>query len=208
MAKIISLKKSEKLAILKIMIETNNIYSSRLPNGFKYIQETATFLNIPDGIADACDMSITDAKELLAKVATEFRDNFFLNRLGFMIMTSDYGVCKNVKQQFKDSLVEPFVHEWNYVFELLNISERWIKFHVAKNYLMRHTRKKNNPSEEWIIYDSKEVNVVTKSVKPVFIAESQASEKTVPPIVDKKAQPKNHITPYSEAIKELLYKDL
>ena len=208
MAKVISLKKSEKLAIIKIMIETNNIYSSRLPNGFKYIQETATFLNISDGIADACDMSIADAKEILAKVSTDFRDNFFLNRLGFLIMTSDYGVCKNVKQQFNDSLVEPFVHEWNYVFELLNISERWKKFHIAKNYLMRHTRKKNNPSEEWIIYDSKEVDVVAEPVKSVSITESQASKKSVTPTVDKKAQPENQITPYSEAIKEILYKDL
>lgn len=207
MAKVISLRKSEKLAILKIMLEINNIYDYRLPKGFKYIQDTATFLNIPDGIADACDMSISDAREIITKFPTDFRDNFLLNRLGFLIMTSDYGVCKTLKQKFADPLVEPFVHEWASVFELLNISERWLKFSVAKYHLMRHTRQKNNPSEEWIIYDSKKADLTTKTVEASPINLPQDPPKTEVPKEEVK-QPLSSITPYSNAIKEILYKDL
>ena len=209
MAKVISLRNSEKLAILKIMLEINNIYDYRLPKGFKYIQDTATFLNIPDGIADACDMSIADAKDIITKFPTDFRDNFLLNRLGFLIMTSDYGVCKTLKQQFADPLVEPFVHEWSCVFELLNISERWRKFHVAKYHLMRHTRQKNNPSEEWIIYNSKKEDNITK---PVDTSPTVLPQDSLKAEVTKEVETKQHLTnniaPYSDAIKEILYKDL
>ncbi len=207
MPKVISLRKNEKMAILKIMLEINNIYNSRLPNGFQYIQETATFLNMPDGIADACDMSISDAKEIITKLSEDFLNNFFLYRLGYLIMTSDYGVCKNLKQQFADPLVEPFVLEWACVFDLLKISERWIKFHVAKNYLMRHTRKKNNPSEEWIIYDSKKEDIITKPIEksPTL---PQNSLKVEVQKEETKQDLTNSITPYSNAIKEILYKDL
>ena len=74
---------------------------------------------------------------------------------------------------------------------------------------MRHTRQKNNPSEEWIIYNSKKEDIITK---PVDTSPTVLPQDSLKAEVTKEVETKQHLTnniaPYSDAIKEILYKDL
>lgn len=126
MATIISFNKKEKLAMLKIMIEINNYYTERLPKAFEVIQEFAILLDLDDGISEANAMPISTAKKILNKSFEENfdKDTFFIDLLGYMFNTSDYGLIGKMKSlyEFDDKILErltkKFRKEWRYASEL------------------------------------------------------------------------------------------
>lgn len=67
MASILGFKKEEKLSILKFMIEIDNHYNSMLLEASKFIQETATHFNLPNGVSEAYFMRTFEAKNILIK---------------------------------------------------------------------------------------------------------------------------------------------
>ena len=65
MVRIIFFKREEKLAILKIMIELNNHGYFLYGRGLKFIQDTANFLDMSNGMSEAYLMSIPEAKNII-----------------------------------------------------------------------------------------------------------------------------------------------
>lgn len=140
----IRLRNSEKLAIIKVMVEISNHYQTRLTNSYKIIQDIESFLKISDGISMSNSLSISDAIVIVKNLYTKSNGKYLINiLLKDLISTSDFGVCKKAKRlemralcenwdynkRFAkvDLLIEPFKKEWNFVFNLLgeNILERF-----------------------------------------------------------------------------------
>lgn len=97
MANIIHFKKEEKLAILRIMVEINNHYNSRFSIALKVIQDISILFNLPNGISEAYNLSILDAKNIL--ILDDHNKKYFIEQiLGYMLMTSNFGVCKTAKE--------------------------------------------------------------------------------------------------------------
>ena len=140
----IRLRNSEKLAIIKVMVEISNHYQTRLTNSYKIIQDIESFLKISDGISMSNSLSISDAIVIVKNLYKKSNGKYLINiLLKDLISTSDFGVCKKAKRltmralsedwdynkRFAkvDLLIEPFKKEWDFVFNLLgeNILERF-----------------------------------------------------------------------------------
>lgn len=68
MAKVISLSKEEKLAILRVIIELNNTYDIRFSDDvFKFIQRVSIELTTPNSLYWATNIAFLEAKNILTK---------------------------------------------------------------------------------------------------------------------------------------------
>lgn len=90
MAAIITFDKNEKFAMLKIMIEVNNNYSSILTEGVKFIHDTATFFNLSDQITEVYNTRTSDALNILGKAfRNKNKEAFFTKLLSYMLKTDE-----------------------------------------------------------------------------------------------------------------------
>lgn len=128
MAAIIPFKKNEKLAILRIMIEINNYYSSLLPHASKFIQEVANHFGTPDGIYS---LTVSEAQNILIENIkfNSLKTDFILNILNYLLkedkITARY---ENISEKFKfdykeiakakDDLNNSFRSKWAYAIKL------------------------------------------------------------------------------------------
>lgn len=131
MASILGFKKDEKLSMLKLMIEIDNHYSSKLPDASKFIQETATHFNLPNGISEAYFMRTSEAKNILIKSFKNInKERFFAQLLSYMLKNEKLSVIyfrmtdvnngrlQHERERDRARLRTQFRQEWSYAFEL------------------------------------------------------------------------------------------
>ena len=131
MATIIGLTKDEKLAMLKLMIEISNHYSSKLINSSKFIQDTATHFSLPDGVSESYFVRTSDAIKILAKsFKNKTKECFFSQLVSFMLKNEQLSIIydrmtdtkngrkDNERKKDKARLDTQFRQEWGYAFEL------------------------------------------------------------------------------------------
>lgn len=148
MAAIIIFEKEEKLAILRIMIEINNYYSSLLPNASKFIQEVANYFEAPNG---AYSLTVSEAKDILCDniKSNKLKTDFVLNILNYMLkddkITARY---TNIEEQFKFSYKEKekAIGELNNAFR-----SKWTyAVRSTKRFLnLEFIYQNNNPLEKY-----------------------------------------------------------
>ena len=124
MARTIYLKKEEKLAMLKIMVDISNHYNERLPDTFKTIQETAILFNMPNGIVEVDSISVSEAQNIIDTFKHDsHKRNFLKELLGKMLQFSDFGIFKKLEDEEyevdAEDIMNTFKTEWNYVYQLL-----------------------------------------------------------------------------------------
>lgn len=128
MAKIFSLSKEEKLAILRVLIELNNAYNIRFSDDFfNQIQRLSIELAIPNGIHLATNMSFLESKNILAKAFESdcTKKEFLEEILGIMLSITvnfDYDyvpICKEVSM-----LNINYSEQWSSLFDLSRENDR------------------------------------------------------------------------------------
>lgn len=131
MAAIIIFDKNEKFAMLKIMIEVNNHYSSILTEGTKFIHDTVTFFNLSDQITEIYYTRTSDALNILGKAfRNKNKEAFFTKLLSYMLKTDELSNLYNRindltngrldHERKKDAarLSTRFRQTWTYAFAL------------------------------------------------------------------------------------------
>ena len=104
MATIISLKKEEKLAILKLMIETNNHYSNKgLPKAFEFIQDTANYFRLSSN--DISEVYLLDSNDIKNILKESFRkslekENFFKQLMNYMLIAGQNVDYRNGRKRW------------------------------------------------------------------------------------------------------------
>lgn len=104
MATIISLKKEEKLAILKVMIETNNHYSNKgLPKAFEFIQDTANYFRLSSN--DISEVYLLDSNDIKNILKESFRkslekENFFKQLMNYMLIAGQNVDYRNGRKRW------------------------------------------------------------------------------------------------------------
>ena len=261
MAKIIPINKKEKLAILRILIDINNHYSTLFSKeSFSIIQKASIFFNLPNGISEAYNMSITDAKHVLKEFLNDLNivdsdsKYFFTNLLGKLLETSKKGAineaiiikqkynkkhddiaCLYLKDEYDEdkfnkyieeldklcdeevdslnALTSNFKKEWSYIFKLLDIPNYSYSYFA---YKLLEFDSSSLDSNAWIVIDKIEDNF--KIAKEVEINPTNLVQDTIKTDCKKEScfhsneesiqVPHKKITPYSDVINEILYKDL
>ena len=144
MATIIGLTKDEKLAMLKLMIEISNHYSSKLINSSKFIQDAATHFSLPDGVSESYFVRTSDAIKILAKsFKNKTKECFFSQLVSFMLKNEQLSIIyarmtdtkngrkDNERKKDKARLDTQFRQEWGYAFQLTK--------EILKNYKLEYT---------------------------------------------------------------------
>lgn len=144
MASILGFKKEEKLSILKFMIEIDNHYNSMLPEASKFIQETATHFNLPDGVSEAYFMRTFEAKNILVKTFKDTeKERFFSQLLSYMLKSEklsaiyirmtdvNNGRLQHERERDHARLSTQFRQEWSYAFEVTK--------EILKNHKLEYT---------------------------------------------------------------------
>lgn len=104
MGTIISLKKEEKLAILKVMIETNNHYSNKgLPKAFEFIQDTANYFRLSSN--DISEVYLLDSNDIKNILKESFRkslekENFFKQLMNYMLIAGQNVDYRNGRKRW------------------------------------------------------------------------------------------------------------
>ena len=109
MSIIISLKKEEKIAILKIMIDINNFYNrvdSILPRGAEYIQKTANYLGIPNEISAAYNLPYSAASAILEQALKNdyAKEEFVSKILSILLLNKDTYGFKSFEKHCQDAI--------------------------------------------------------------------------------------------------------
>ena len=144
MASILGFKKDEKLSMLKLMIEIDNHYSSKLPDASKFIQETAIHFNLPNGISEAYFIRTSEAKNILIKSFKNInKERFFAQLLSYMLKNEKLSVIyfrmtdvnngrlQHERERDRARLSTQFRQEWGYAFQLTK--------EILKNYKLEYT---------------------------------------------------------------------
>ena len=124
MARTIYLKKEEKLAMLRIMVNISNHYNERLPDIFKAIQETAVLFNMPIETSEVDKMSVSEAQNIIyAFKYDSLKRNFLKELLGKMLQFSNSGIFQKIEDEDyevdAEDIMNAFKSEWSYVYQLL-----------------------------------------------------------------------------------------
>lgn len=165
MARTIDLKKEEKLAMLKIMVDISNHYNERLPDTFKTIQETAILFNMPNGIVEVDSISVSEAQNIIDTFKHDsHKRNFLKELLGKMLQFSDFGIFKKLEDEEyevdAEDIMNAFKTEWNYVYQLLGDiilfgdkedKDLFTIDMISWRYIYMHF-------EDWTVVDKQDVN--------------------------------------------------
>lgn len=160
MATIINLKKEEKLAILRIMIEINNYYKSSLPNASRFIQDVANHFEMPNGVYS---LTVSEAQNILKEnlKSDDLKKNFLLDILNYILkddkITERY---KNIEEKFKFSYAEKekairdlsngFRSKWAYAVKLTKNFLNLQLIYQYNNPIEKYTSIKNSPTKSVI----------------------------------------------------------
>lgn len=196
MATIISLKKEEKLAILKIMIETNNHYSNKgLPKAFEFIQDTANYFRLSsDDISEVFLIDSNDIRNILKESFGKSLDKeiFFKQLMNYMLIVGQNVDYRNGRKR------------WGYINLLTDGC-------LSSNFIFTYA---NNPLKnvDWyLIHDEQSNqkktvqlgNVNHSIIQPVEQLNSSIIYQSCPNV--KNDQPSNDkIAKYTDATKEKL----
>lgn len=233
MGKIISFKKEEKLAILKIMIDINNHYDRKIPDGFNIIQEAASSFNINNAISTAYNLPISTAVETLKSLCENYeKDDFFQKLIAYMLSTGNFDIIKKA-EKFDDEYDEKIdkLYDLNISDEELEKLEEkiddeyWtdikpihIELEKELHYCFKLMRECNsklsagnfpwsyNPLKDnnWIIINETEELTMSNEINT-----TGAKDETEAIIAhSNEVGSKNQNISYSDLIKETLYKDL
>ena len=133
MSKIIFFNKDEKLAILKIMIDINNLYNrydSVLPKGVEYIQKTASYLGVANEISVAYILQQTTACDILEKALRNdnTKEEFVSEIFSILLLNKDTYGFKSFEKHCQDAkyLTRTFIknaHFSHYAKDPINSSD-------------------------------------------------------------------------------------
>lgn len=152
MGTIINFKREEKLAVLRIMIEISNHYSSSLPNAPEFIQDVTNYFEIPDEIYS---LTVSDAQNILGDNLNYdgIKTEFVLDILNYLLkddkITARY---KNIEVKYfkvpinyeeidkeMNALNNSFKSKWSYAVKLtkkiLNLRFIYQNYNPLKKYL-------------------------------------------------------------------------
>ena len=192
MASILGFEKKEKLSILKFMIEIDNHYNSMLLEASKFIQETATHFNLPNGVSEAYFMRTFEAKNILIKTFknTE-KERFFSQLLSYMLkneklsaiyirMTDvNNGRLQHERERDRARLSTQFRQEWGYAFELTK--------EILKNHKLEYTDINPFLSKDYIFINETKGNSKIIAKQDSLKSESKSISRS-PHSIDRKQQ--------------------
>lgn len=237
MGKIISFKKEEKLAILKIMIDLNNHYDRYLSDSFNIIQKTASFLNINNAISIACNLPISTAIETLKTLCENHYKNDFLGHLiAYMLGTGSFDIIKKldeIKDEHDEKIDKLYdldiSEEESEILEdkideeyQANIKPILIELEKELHYCFKLMRECNselrafyfsyrrNPfeSSSWIIINEAEELHQEETMSDEINTTGQKERAEAVIACSNEADSMKNSASYSNIIKETLYKDL
>ena len=196
MAIIISLKKEEKLAILKIMIEINNHYSNRgLPKAFEFIQDTVNFFKLSS--SDVSEVYLLDFKAMRNILKESFgksldKENFFKQLMNYMLIVGQNVDYRNGRKR------------WGYINLLTDgcLSSNFIFTYVTNplkncDWCLMHDKQSNQKTTAQLGHINHSTRQPLKQLKSSIIFQPSLNAKNDQPSNDK-------IAKYTDATKEKL----
>ena len=196
MATIISLKKEEKLAILKVMIETNNHYSNKgLPKAFEFIQDTANYFRLSSNdISEVYLLDSNDIKNILKKSFGKSleKENFFKQLMNYMLIVGQDVDYRNGRKK------------WGYINLLTGGC-------LSSNFIFAYATNPLKNYDWYLIHDEQSNQKMSTQLKNVNHSVRLSAEQLYPSIIfqpnsnARNDQPSNDkIAKYTDATKEKL----
>lgn len=196
MATIISLKKEEKLAILKVMIETNNHYSNKgLPKAFEFIQDTANYFRLSSN--DISEVYLLDSNDIKNILKESFgksldKEHFFKQLMNYMLIVGQNVDYRNGRKR------------WGYINLLTDGC-------LSSNFIFAYATNPLKNYDWYLIHDEQSNQNMTTQLKNVNHSARLSAEQLDPSIIfqpnsnARNDQPSNDkIAKYTDATKEKL----
>ena len=127
MAKVISLSKEEKLAILRVIIELNNTYDIRFSDDvFKFIQRVSIELTTPNSLYLATNISFLEAKNILTKSFENdsAKKKLFEDILAIMLSTAVDLYNAPILEEVSN-LNKKHTNQWESLWDLSEKNDDW-----------------------------------------------------------------------------------
>ena len=196
MATIISLKKEEKLAILKVMIETNNHYSNKgLPKAFEFIQDTANYFRLSSN--DISEVYLLDSDDIKNILKDSFgksldKENFFKQLMNYMLIVGQNVDYRNGRKR------------WGYINLLTDGC-------LSSNFIFTYATNPLKNFDWYLIHDEQSNQKMPTQLNNVNHSAKLSVEQLAPSIIfqpnsnGKNDQPSNDkIAKYTDSTKEKL----
>ncbi|MBQ1973252.1 MAG: hypothetical protein II222_02725, partial [Paraprevotella sp.] len=196
MATIISLKKEEKLAILKVMIETNNHYSNKgLPKAFEFIQDTANYFRLSSNdISEVYSLDSNDIKNILKESFGKSLDkeSFFKQLMNYMLIVGQNVDYRNGRKR------------WGYINLLTDGC-------LSSNFIFTYATNPLKDFDWYLIHDEQSCQKLTTQLGSINHSTRLSVEQLDPSIIfqpnpnERNDQHSNNkIAKYTDATKEKL----
>ena len=195
MATIISLKKEEKLAILKVMIETNNHYNNKgLPKAFEFIQDTANYFRLSSN--DISEVYLLDSNDIKNILKESFRkslekENFFKQLMNYMLIAGQNVDYRNGRKR------------WGYINLLTDSC-------LSSNFIFTYATNPLKNFDWYLIHDEQSNQKMTTQLANVNHSARLSVEQLDPSIIQPNSNARNDqslndkIAKYTDATKEKL----
>ena len=139
MAKVISLSKEEKLAILRVIIELNNTYDIRFSDDvFKFIQRVSIELTTPNSLYLATNISFLEAKNILTKSFENdsAKKELFEDILAIMLSTAVDFYNVPILEEVSN-LNKKHAKQWESLWDLSEKNDDWDNYYNLNAELER-----------------------------------------------------------------------